>query len=199
MSRRLGQDKALLPLNDRPAVAHCLDTLGQAGVEETVLVAGRHNFTKIREAVRGYRPRILVNDIPGADMAGSVRIGLSAVRHGINGIFIFPCDHPLVEPETLVALCRRFRQDSGKIVIPFFSAQKGHPTLFPAVLLQEIRDRPTLRDVISLHPEEVALVETTDEGTVLDIDTLEDYRILRDRFAERAGSVTNAGIPGARR
>ncbi|MDD1717874.1 MAG: nucleotidyltransferase family protein [Methanoregulaceae archaeon] len=204
MSRRLGRDKPLLLLNERPFVAHCLDALVRAGVNDPVVVAGRHNFEKVREAIRGYPARIIVNDIPGSDMADSVRIGLTMINPLTDATFVCPCDHPLVLPGTLVAMRIRFEQSPGTIVIPLFSGRKGHPTLFPTNILEEIRDLPTLRDVISRYPGSVDLFETPDEGTVLDIDTWEDYRLLQDRFAGRipegtTGPVPPAGSPEANR
>ena len=148
-------------------------------------MAGRHNFGKLQEAIQEYPARIILNDIPWAEMADSVRIGLTAVNPETDGTFVCPCDHPLVAPGTLVAMRERFEQKPGTIVIPLFSGRKGHPTLFPMNVLEEIRNHPTLRDVISRHSGKVALLETFDEGTVLDIDTWEDYRILQDRYAGR--------------
>jgi CTP:molybdopterin cytidylyltransferase MocA len=68
------------------------------------------------------------------------------------------------------------------IVVPCHRGRKGHPTLFPRALLEEIASLPTLREVIARHCERVSLLETEDEGTVLDMDTWEDYQRLLGRL-----------------
>ncbi len=194
MSRRLGQDKPLLPLSNKPVVAHCLDALVRAGLADIVVMAGRHNLGNIREALQGYAARIILNGIPGSDMAGSVRIGLASINLQADAAFVFPCDYPLVAPGTLVAMIGRFEEDPSAIVIPVFSGRKGHPTLFPKKALQEIRNLPTLREVIAYHRGEVVLFDTPDEGTVLDIDNWEDYRVLQDRFARKNPGKTASPV-----
>jgi len=49
-------------------------------------------------------------------------------------------------------------------------------------LLKDIFESGTLRDVIRKHSERVLLLPVSDEGVVLDVDTIEDYRRIEMMF-----------------
>jgi CTP:molybdopterin cytidylyltransferase MocA len=180
-SRRMGRCKQLLPLPDRPAVVRCVETILAAGVDEVVVVIGPGGEA-VAQAIAALPVTLVRNEDPESDMAGSVRVGLAALGGGTERIFVCLCDHPLVAPQTLAAMRRRGAERPEAIVIPCYRGRKGHPTLFPRALLAEIASLPTLREVIGRHREMVSLLETEDEGTVLDMDTWEDYQRLLGRL-----------------
>ncbi|HEY6007481.1 MAG TPA: NTP transferase domain-containing protein, partial [Geobacteraceae bacterium] len=128
------------------------------------------------------------NPAPGSDMAASVRAGLAALGPDSAYVFVALCDHPLVTARTLAAMGAR--QGEGEIVIPVCSGRKGHPTLFPRVILADIGRLATLREVIACHRERVRFLDVTDEGVVLDMDTPEDY--------ERLVALAGGGCAGPR-
>jgi CTP:molybdopterin cytidylyltransferase MocA len=118
-------------------------------------------------------------------MADSVRTGLGHLSQGATGILVALADHPLVSQETVRALAERHRQEPDAIVIPVHDGAKGHPTLFPRACLEDIRELPTLREVIARHREKVRLVPVADEGVVLDMDVWDDYLAIAERFGCR--------------
>jgi len=69
----------------------------------------------------------------------------------------------------------------GRIIIPVYQGRKGHPTLFPYHVIMELRKCETLRDLIHSHGERILYLGVTDEGTVLDMDTPEDYQKILER------------------
>jgi CTP:molybdopterin cytidylyltransferase MocA len=180
-SRRMGRCKQLLPLPDRPAVVRCVETLLAAGVDEVVVVIGPQGDA-VAQAIAALPVTVVRNEDPASDMAGSVRVGLAALGHGTGSLFVCLCDHPLVSPPTLAAMRRHGAERPEAIVIPCHRGRKGHPTLFPRSVLEEIECLPTLREVIGKHCEKVSFLETEDEGTVLDMDTWEDYQRLLGRL-----------------
>jgi CO/xanthine dehydrogenase Mo-binding subunit len=72
------------------------------------------------------------------------------------------------------------RAENGA-VIPAWRGTKGHPTLFPRPVLEDLGTLATLRDVIGRHSAKIALFDVDDEGVVLDMDTPGDYRRILDR------------------
>lgn len=177
----MGRCKQLLPLPDRPAVVRCVETLLAAGVDEVVVVIGPEGDA-VAQAIADLPVTVVRNEDPESDMAGSVRVGLAALGRSAERIFVSLCDHPLVAPQTLAAMRRQGAERPEAIVIPCHRGRKGHPTLFPRLLLEEIESLPTLREVIGRHSEVVSFLETEDEGTVLDMDTWEDYQRLLGRL-----------------
>lgn len=180
-SQRMGLCKQLLQLADRPAVAHCLDTLLAAGIEEIVAVVSPTG-DDVGAAVSRYPVVVAVNDSDSCDMADSARTGLSRLTASPTGILVALADHPLVRPATVRSLVELHGQEPDAILIPVHDGTKGHPTLFPAPILREIGDAATLRDVIARHRDKIRLLPVADEGVVLDMDVWEDYLAVAERL-----------------
>lgn len=182
LSSRMGRTKQLLVLGDKPVVRRCLDTLLDAGVRDIVVVIGLQGGD-ITETLRGAPVNILVNDIPNSDMAESMRIGLRGLSHKPTGVLVCLSDHPLVSTKTVSVLCNEHRVDQEKIIVPVYNGRRGHPTLFPATIIQELFSGMTLRDIIRSDPQRVRSVDVDDEGVVLDMDTEEDYRNMAEKIS----------------
>lgn len=185
LSKRMGQQKLLLPLGDRPVIVRSIQTLLQAGIPAIIVVTGPEG-SLVRDAIRDLPVIGVMNPHTGSDMAGSVRAGLGALGSRYEGVFVLPGDHPLIAPSTITAMGDTFCRDPG-IVIPRYQGRKGHPVLFPRDRLAEIGEVPTMREIIRNHPEDLRFVETTDEGILIDMDTPEDYREVLRRFSGSAG------------
>lgn len=177
----MGQLKQLLPLNGKPMIRHCLDSLVSSGIKEIVVVLGSRNQEMIN-AVNGRHVRAVFNAVSESDMAESLKTGLRAVDGPSDGILISLADQPLVSSETIITLINTHVREPDKIIIPVYKTKKGHPVLLPKSLLKDIFDGGTLRDIIKKHSERVRLIPVTDEGVVLDVDTVEDYRIHKLLF-----------------
>jgi molybdenum cofactor cytidylyltransferase len=178
----MGRTKQLLLLGNKPVVRRCLDALFDAGVRDIVAVIGLQGGD-IAEALRGAPVNILVNNVPDSDMAESMRTGLRGLGHNPTGVLVCLSDHPLVSAKTVSALIHEHRANQEKIIIPAYNGRRGHPTLFPATILQELYSGMTLRDIIQRDPLRVRSVDVPDEGVVLDMDTEEDYRLMAERFS----------------
>ena len=134
-SERMGAPKPLLPLQGRPAVVRCLESLRDSGIAEIVLVVNPEGGD-IVIAAKDIPARVAVNELPGSDMAASVRAGLAVVDRDATGVLICLCDHPLVRPETIEAMVSLHARHPDAIIIPAYRGRKGHPTLFPRLILE---------------------------------------------------------------
>lgn len=171
----MGRPKPLLPLGDQPVIRRCLESLRVAGVEEIVVVLG-HGAAEIENALRDLPVTLVRNPDPDSDMAGSVRVGLQRLSRTTTAVLVCLVDHPLVAAATLRTLLQLHDLEPGVITIPTYLGKKGHPTLFPRPMIEELFQVPTLRHVVRHDPTRLRLVEVPDQGVVLDIDTPEDYR-----------------------
>jgi molybdenum cofactor cytidylyltransferase len=179
-SQRMGAKKQLLPVQGRPAVVRCLESLGDARAAEIILVVNPESGD-IVDAAKDFSVRITVNEMPESDMAASVKTGLACIDRDATGVLVCLCDHPLVRPATLAAMVSAHARMPDAIIIPVYHGRKGHPTLFPRSLLGELEIRATLRDVIGHHRAKISFLDVDDEGVILDMDTPEDYRRILDR------------------
>jgi CTP:molybdopterin cytidylyltransferase MocA len=183
-STRMGQTKQLLPLGHKPVIIHCIDALVEAGIGEiAVVISSCRNG--LAEHLRGLPVLVAVNENPGSDMAESVRSGLHRLQSFSSAVLVCLCDHPLVTPETIRNLVREHGRFPGDIIIPEFQGKRGHPSLFPRHLLDEIFSAKTLRDIVREYPSRVRLVPVRDEGVVLDMDEPRDYTAILKRYLSK--------------
>lgn len=175
LSKRMGACKQLLPLEGITVIARCLETLLEGGISEVVVVVAPQGDA-VAEAVRDYPVTVVRTLDPEGDMATSVRTGRDAIFPGVSGVMIALCDYPLVAPETAQLLADLHCAERDKIIIPLHEGKKGHPTLFPRRILDELVEPLTLRDLVQSDPGRLRLVEVPDPGVRLDMDTPEDYR-----------------------
>jgi molybdenum cofactor cytidylyltransferase len=176
----MGRLKQLLPIGNKPVVRHCAETLISSGIADVVVVLAPSG-QDIEGAINDLPLNIVFNEDPESEMADSVRSGLRVLDPSSAGILIYLCDHPLVSPETVRTLIRFHEEFPDGIIIPAYNGRKGHPTLFPRAVIAEMAEGIALRDVIRKYPERVRLIDVADEGVVLDMDTMEDYKKISGR------------------
>ena len=176
-SQRMGSSKPLLPLGEKLLIHHCLDNLLDAGLDDIAIVV-RQDKEQLQEVLSSYTIRIIENKDSESDMAGSVRCGLSRLPPETSGVLVSLVDHPVVQPSTLRRLNEFHRLNSDSILLPVYQKKRGHPTLFPSILIQELLHLPTLRDIVHKNRNKIVELEVDDRGVILDTDTREDYQQL---------------------
>jgi molybdenum cofactor cytidylyltransferase len=178
LSTRSGPYKMTLPLGDKTVIAHSIE--GMYSIVDRIWVVVGWNAAQVREALSAYdRVEIVLNERFREGMFSSVKAGIARVR--APRFFLLPGDTPLVGP----AVYQRLLAVRGDIVIPTFRGRSGHPVLMRSQLIPEILAQPeraTLRDFIETQSK--ITVEIDDEGILLDLDTPEDYAMLRARCRE---------------
>lgn len=141
-----------------------------------IVVVVAPNSKGIRKEIKNLPIRIATNNMPESEMAESVRIGLGMVKNNSTGILICLSDHPLVSPDTLKALIDAHTKEPDKLIIPSFDNKRGHPSLFPKILLKDLFAGLNLREIINKNSQQIQHLNVPDEGVVFDIDTLDDYQ-----------------------
>ncbi len=179
----MGRTKQLLPLGDKPVIRHCVDALLAAGVPDIVVVTGGETDA-IADALHGLPVTLAVNGVQESDMAESARVGLKSCDPHSSGVLICLSDHPLVAPSTLSALVRAHERSPDRIIVPCSGGHRGHPSLFPLSVARELFLGGTLRDIVRKDGQRVMLMNTDDEGVLLDLDTPEDYEHLKKKIGD---------------
>lgn len=126
----MGQLKQILPIGDKPAIRHCLDSIIESGIKDIVVVLGEQG-PEVLKVINDLPVKVAFNNEPQSEMAEPVRIGLRAVDADSSGVLVALSDHPLVSVETIKMLIDFHKQDPHKIIIPLYEEKRGHPTLFP--------------------------------------------------------------------
>jgi molybdenum cofactor cytidylyltransferase len=88
-------------------------------------------------------------------------------------------DHPLISARLVADLIAAFDSSGKLIVLPKYGGRRGHPVIFRAGLYEELLVAPTevgARQVVWNHADEVAEVETVEEGVILNLNDPESLR-----------------------
>jgi 2-C-methyl-D-erythritol 4-phosphate cytidylyltransferase len=102
-SQRMGFDKLLALLGDKPVLAHTIDAFERAGsVHEIIVVARAERISEFQELVRQSRFEKVREVIPGGEQRhDSVRAGLAVVSATSRFIAVHDAARPLVTPEQI--------------------------------------------------------------------------------------------------
>lgn len=196
-SRRMGTPKQLLPLGGVPVLRHCTGTLLEAGIEQVVVVVPP-TPRAVAGCLRDLPVTIVVNRHAGSDMASSVRAGLTALDGSRQGVLVCLSDLPLIDVSTIRVLTAERDRVPGSIIVPTFQGTPGHPTVFPLELLKRMGPERTLRDLKEASSSLVVPLPVEDEGIVIDMDTMDDYKTVLSK-AEQLGIVPSAAGKAPRR
>jgi molybdenum cofactor cytidylyltransferase len=179
----MGCLKQLLLLDDKPVIRHCIDNIFAAGIGDVVAVLSGKNEELIK-TVKEQPVKITFNENPSSEMVDSVRIGLQAIDPSSSAVLICLSDHPLISVETFQSVFHIHELDPDKIIIPTYNGKKGHPALFPKDIIRAIFSGFTLREIMTRDKERVRLFDVSDEGVILDMDTMKDYREMQCKIRE---------------
>jgi molybdenum cofactor cytidylyltransferase len=182
-SGRMGTQKLLLPLENKPVVAHVVDALLRSSLERTVVVVGRDG-ARVREALGDRNMAFIQNPDTEGEMLGSIRCGLRALPASCAAVLVALGDQPGVTAELVSGLVRAFRETGRGIIVPAYHGKRGHPILFATRFRDEVLskyDGIGLRSLLDAHPAEVLEVPVSVASVLEDMDTPEDYERQKKR------------------
>jgi CTP:molybdopterin cytidylyltransferase MocA len=189
----MGRPKALLELHGLTFVRRVVTALSDAGCDPVLVVVAAGDTSVEREALAA-GARVVSNPDPGEGPITSLRLAITDLANGVDGIVYLPVDHPLVESRTIATLLEAARASGAELTLPMRGTERGHPAVFRSSLFGELLD-PSLeggaRTVVHRHLDAACLVQSDDPGIVTDIDTPERYR-----RAAAGGTHGGASEPG---
>ena len=175
-STRMGQPKALLPINGHTFLENILGAIAKTSIEDVFVVVGHHR-KEIEERVK--MPSVVFNKDYEQGMITSFQAGIRALSWDVSAAFLFLVDHPLVDPKTLEAMIEQLAPN--RIILPTFEGRRGHPVLFSSEVLEEILVLPPSEGaniVVRKDPARIVEVPVNTPGILVDIDTPEDLEKL---------------------
>lgn len=201
-SSRMGRDKALLPLGQETFLERLIEIL-RGEVSPLLVVLGHHAEEIAARIPRPARPDGLQDDLqivrnPDYKLGqlSSLQTALRCLQgQSVAGALVCLVDHPAITTAVVRAVLERFRMRQSRIIVPTCNGRWGHPVFFSAELFPELLKAPLdqgARVVVRRHAAEVELVETGEEGILLDVDRPDDYEILRKRWKSLAGDGREA-------
>ncbi len=179
-SRRMGENKLLLPFRGKPILQHVIDAAHFSSLSPLLLVLGLGDSTLLK-AVDTRSARIIENPDKESGYGSSLQAGLSPLKDCCTGVMFLLGDQPLLRTETIETLITAFQKEPERWIAPSWKGQRGNPVITPAAWFDRIfaldgdtGPRKHLNDPAA-HLKTIAV---EDRGVIFDIDSPEDYRRL---------------------
>lgn len=169
-SSRFGSNKLVHPIDGKPMIQRIIDTVGECGFQETIVVTGQ-DAEAVEATISPDSKVEIVRNANFADgMAGSIIAGITASVAPSTGYLIVPGDMPYLTAATLIALAdgsdterlAACRGADGPEAPAFF----GHAYRQDLMKLQGDRGAKAL---LQEHSEKVRLISASPEE-LIDID-----------------------------
>lgn len=184
-SRRMGQQKLLLPVADgKPMVRHVAEVAFASGSDGVIVVTREGAKGKVASVLDGLPVTNVENRHAGDGQSTSMHVAVREVQrqNGTAVIFLLG-DEPEIRVDAIEAMLAAYRARQPRLAQVKYRDGFGHPVLFSAPLFDEllacIGDEGG-RKVVTRHRDS-RLVVPVDALRPQDIDTLDAYEALLAR------------------
>ena len=179
-SSRMGQPKALLPIDGQTFIERIVAALKQTKVGKIIVILG-HNARELQSKISHLPVEILINTDYKLGQLSSLQLAVRYLQPDLDcdGMLVHLVDHPYLAPALVEEMIRRFYETKKRIIVPKFHGKRGHPVIFSNALFDEILSAPMeegAKAVVNAHRAETLEIETAEEGIAVDIDTPELYQ-----------------------
>ena len=187
LSSRMGAFKPMLPVGGDTLLRRGLTTLLRCGCGPVAVVTGRDR--ELLEASLGDLPVHCIHnaDFSTSQMFDSVRLGLAWLAPRCDQVVFSPGDVCLYRPETVAALLA----GEGTVRVPTCGGTEGHPVLIASEVFGPVLADSGEGGLAGALRRAAPRTEIPgeDPGSLLDADTVDDYRRLL-AYAEDRGAGT---------
>ena len=188
-TRMGGPNKLTAEISGKPLVRIAAEQALASRARPVVVVTG-HERDRVEAALKGLNVQRVHNPDFAAGLSTSLKAGLAALPHDIDGAIICLGDMPQVRADLIDKLIAAFDPERGAlVVVPSIAGKRGNPVVwsrrfFPD--LMAVEGDVGARHLIGEHAELVCEVEMETDGVLIDIDTPDALAALRDRVKPSA-------------
>ncbi|MCB2295292.1 NTP transferase domain-containing protein [Clostridium algoriphilum] len=189
-STRMGSFKPIINLAGKTPIQRCIELFKNCEISNIIVVTGYLNEHIKKELedikINSNDIKVVINDKYSEGMYSSITVGVEALSKETDAFFILPVDIPSVRECTVKKMMQSYEKIKGGILYPIFAKVKGHPTLVPYSLAQEILGsypEGGLRELLNQHKKQWYCEIVTDRGILLDMDTKEDFNALLEHIS----------------
>ena len=184
-SKRMGTNKLLLEYRGMTFIENTLKkVLNENFYELAIVICDK----KVRKKCQDYIKKsekdekkiyIVDNKKSEKGQSESIKIGLKTLGK-CDGYMFFSCDQPFLTSDTIKKILKNFNPE--KITIPEYNGKRSLPVIFGKNFKNELlklEGDTGGKTVISNHPDKIRIVEIENSDEGRDIDTKEDYEMLK--------------------
>ena len=190
---RMGQAKQLLPLGSRPMLWHVAQAACQSRLDEVIVVTGAA-AGPVSLCIADLPPRIVHNPDWQQGQAGSIQTALRSLPPNCDAVLFLLADQPLITSQLINELISHWQRCGKSIVRLCHANNPGNPVLFSLAVwrdaLQQLDGDQGARRILKAHPAAIGYLPVASDEIFLDVDTIEDYTKMQQRFA--MGALNNS-------
>jgi molybdenum cofactor cytidylyltransferase len=180
-STRMGAQKLLLPIGGEPLVRRTVRQVCDTGFDEVLVVVGSH-WEETLAALDGLPIRHAVNPDYASGMGSSFRTAVSQLGDSAAAMFAL-ADHPFVTTNEYRMVLDTYRQQAPAIVSVRYGDVMAPPHLFEREFFPELAQLQHGARSVLLRHQDRALVLHFPADLLMDLDTPEDYELVKSRLA----------------
>ncbi len=174
--------KLFLPLQKGPVIQHVLEQIIGANFDSVTAVTG-FDSERMETLLNPFPLQVVHNSDFMMGMHSSIRMGLRTLSGKEGFVAICLADQPHLQKEHYKTLMETASaHPRAMLICPEFKGQRGNPVLINLKLRDFILSQPDhdrgCSYLFDLYPNDVISVPMSDDSTLLDLDTPEDYQCL---------------------
>lgn len=176
-SSRAKSNKMILKYKNIEIIRHAIIAM-QDYCTEVIVVTGHYHEDTLKVVKDFKKVKVVRNLNYNQGMFSSVKKGVLEID---DDFFLTPGDYPLIKKSTY----EKILNATGVIRIPTYKDRRGHPIFISKKLIKNLlaeNDDSNLK--LFKNKFEITNVETNDDGILYDIDTLNDYLLLKTKRKE---------------
>ncbi len=180
-STRMGSQKLLLPVGGEPLVRRAVRQVADAGFDDVLVVVGC-DWEPVLAALDGLPVRHAVNEEYASGMGSSFRTAVAHL-HGSAAAMFALADQPLVTTNEYRTVLDTYRQHTPAIVSVRYGDVMAPPHLFESEFFPELSQlQHGARSLLQRHRDRTLVLQFPPD-LLLDVDTPEDYELVKSRLA----------------
>ncbi|MFZ2096154.1 MAG: nucleotidyltransferase family protein [Anaerolineales bacterium] len=177
-SKRMGQQKMLLPWGNSTVIGKVVATLLDGGVSDILIVVGALQ-ERLEEELDGYQVNYVMNrNYLNGEMLTSVQVGIRGLGIETEAALLVLGDQPQIESRVIEAIIKFYQSTQHQIIVPSYEMKRGHPILIGRSLwnkLLELNAPNTLRDFLNSYHDMIDYLIVETPSVLQDLDTPNDY------------------------
>lgn len=182
-SRRMDQNKMLLPLGQESVVRRAVRQVLEADFDAVWVVVGR-DAERVKAELEGLPVFIVENPRYPEGLGTSFRAAVEALPANVEAAMFTLADQVFLTPELYRSILEAYRASRPALVVSRFGEVQAPPHLFHRALFPALGQNPSQGSKGVLQQYAAERVEVPmPESALFDLDTPEDYREALERLA----------------
>lgn len=181
--------KPLMKIDGKTPLKRCIELFKNSGISDIIVVTGylddriKKELNDIKDTLKDIK--VVINNKYSEGMCSSIIAGVESFSKETDAFFILPVDIPSVRECTVKKMMKSYEKIKNGILYPRFAKVKGHPTLVPYRLFQEIitsNCKGGLMELFNKYKKQWHYEQVADRGILLNMDTKENIQLILEHI-----------------